>query len=118
MSVIRRAAGPSVPPWLLVGLSSHLEAGPLPRDTWTAIVAAGRLPTEAEVAVAANPPETERMLRAFATFMVERHGWAGIRSLLLELGTGATLDEASEETLEATPSELEQVWVAVAGGVD
>jgi len=117
-AVIRRAAGPSVPPWLLVGLSSHLEAGPLPRDTWTAIVAAGRLPTEAEVAVAANPPETERMLRAFATFMVERHGWAGIRSLLLELGTGATLDEASEETLEATPSELEQVWVAVAGGVD
>jgi hypothetical protein len=117
-AVIRRAAGPSVPPWLLVGLSSYLEAGPVPRDQWTAVVGAGRLPTETEVAVASNSAETELLLRAFATFLVQRRGWPGPRSLLLELGSGATLDEAMKQSLEATPAELEQVWVAVAGGVD
>ena len=117
-AVIRRAAGPSVPPWLLIGLSSHLEAGPVAQEAWTAIVAGGGLPTDVEVAVASNPQETERLLRAFATFLVQRQGWPAVRALLVELGSGASLEDASKEALQATPSELEQVWVAVAGGVD
>ena len=117
-AAIRRAAGPSVPPWLLVGLSSCLEAGPVPQAEWTALVAAGVLPTEVEVAVAANSPETEHLVQAFASFLVERHGWPGVRSLLVELGSGASLDDAAKASLEGTPAELEQVWVAVAGGID
>ena len=117
-AVIRRAAGPSVPPWLLVGLSSYLEAGPVPQSDWTAIVGAGQLPTDCEVTVASNDAQTELLLRAFATFLVERSGWPALGRLLTELGAGASLDEACEAHLDGVPAELEQVWVAVAGGID
>lgn len=109
-AAIRSTAGPSVPPWLLVGFSAVLSEGDLPEEEWTKASEAG-LPTAVPVGVRDNPQATEQLLRGFATFIVQRHGWAKVGALLRHLGQGRTLDDAAVRAMQTTTMDIEQDWL-------
>jgi len=117
-AVVERVGGERTPGWLRAGLVGYLADGPLPDGEWLAAIQGAGLPTEAVVSLGANPPETTRLLRGFVTFVVRTRGDAGVQETLALLRQGRTIDDAALRALGTTPSDLEQEWVGLAGGVD
>ncbi len=116
--VVERLGGDDVPPWLTVGLGAYLARGPLPEAEWSAAIQAGGLPTEVDIAEAAPSPTTDRLLRGFVTFVIQTRGNVGVQQTLTMLKAGRTIDDAALRSLGTTPSDLEQEWVALAGGAE
>lgn len=116
--VVSRVGGASTPPWLVIGLGSYLAQGPLPEAEWSAAVQAGGLPTEVVTAASAPSPQTERLLRGFVSFVIQTRGDVGLQQTLALLQEGRTIDDAALRSLGTTPSDLEQEWVLLAGGVE
>jgi len=110
------AMGRDVPEWLVAGLAAYLADGPVPEALWSTMVAAG-LPTQA------TPREGDgdaviRSLGGFVSFVVEARGLDRLQRAITLTADGHPLDDASLRSLGTTLADLEQEWVAVAGGVD
>jgi tRNA A-37 threonylcarbamoyl transferase component Bud32 len=117
-TVVRRLGGDGTPLWLLVGLSGYLAEGPLAEPDWPEAIVAAGLPTEIEITTGTNPRATRRLLRGFVTFVIQTRGEEAVQRTLELLQEGRTIDDAALRALGTTPSDLEQEWVGLAGGVD
>jgi hypothetical protein len=118
-SAVRRAGGASVPPWLLVGLSLVLEQGPAGPMAVTDLVQQGQAaPISLPIGLGANPPSTELLLRSFASWLVDEHGWKKVARLLESLKRTGNLEGAFVTAFGSSPTELEQDWLAATTGVE
>ncbi len=118
-SAVRRAGGASVPPWLLVGLSLVLEQGSIGPLAVTDLVQQGQsAPIGLPVELGANPPPTELLLRSFASWLVDEHGWSKVARLLESLERTGNLEGAFVTAFGSSPAELEQDWLAATTGVE
>lgn len=118
-AAVRRVGGASVPPWLLVGVSLVLEQGPVAPAAVADLVQRGQVaPTQLAVTLGANPQSTELLLRSFASWLVDEHGWSKVARLLQSLDRTGNLEGACVAAFGSSPSELEQDWLAAATGVE
>ena len=118
-SAVRRAGGASVPPWLLVGLSLVLEQGSVGPLAVTDLVQQGQAaPLGLPVELGINPPPTELLLRSFASWLVDEHGWSKVARLLESLERTSNLEGAFVTAFGSSPTELEQDWLAATTGVE
>ncbi len=118
-AAVRRAGGASVPPWLLVGVSLVLEQGPVGPTAVAEFVQNGQLsPTGMAVSLSDNPAPTELVLRSFASWLVEEHGWSKVGRLLESLDRTGNLEGALVTAFGSSAAELEQDWLAAATGVE
>jgi tRNA A-37 threonylcarbamoyl transferase component Bud32 len=115
-AAVRRAGGPSVPPWLLLGTAFVFELGVPGATEQRAAVESGVRPTRARVDLASNDAGTERALRCFVGWLVESRGWEELRDLLGHLERGRGVDDAVLRALGTTVEELEQDWAASVAG--
>ncbi|MEE2828934.1 MAG: serine/threonine-protein kinase [Myxococcota bacterium] len=110
-TMLRRAVGPSVPGWLLVGLAAHMEQGKMPTGQWAEARAAGGSPRK----VSAAPGETalagEEVCRAFLSFLVDRAGWEKIDAYILALSRSRSPEDAAMKVFGAPLVDLEQEWL-------
>jgi len=117
-AALRRAGGASTPPWLLVGLSLVLEQGVATPTAAAELVEAGEVPTKTAVAFGTNPPGTELLLRSFASWLVQEHGWDKVGRALSSLERTQNLDGAFVTAFGHSAAELEEDWLAAATGVE
>ena len=108
--------GIAVPQWLQIGLAAWLVDGGVPEAQWSSLVAIG-LPTQAPRDGDEHEAEW-RMLRGFVTFVVETQGLDRLMRAIELTADGHPLEDAALRALGTTFADLEQEWVAVAGGVD
>lgn len=117
-SALHRASGGACPPWLLVGLSLVLEQGTRPPSAIADLVTGELIdPAQLDVAVAANPPRTERLLHSYASWLVTEKGWGKVVKLLslLERNRG-DIELAYVQAFGQSPTESVEVWYAAATG--
>jgi serine/threonine protein kinase len=112
-AMLRRAAGPSVPGWLIVGIATLREQGPEdrlaePEDVVTEV-------TEVTVrAVPSAPREAnerhEQVSRHFVSFLLNRGGWAALNGLVANLSAGRSPEDAVLRSFGVSLEDLELEW--------
>jgi serine/threonine protein kinase len=109
-TLLRQAAGPSIPGWLLIGTATLLEGGrgasaeqPVPRTARFSVRAVPSAPGEASAA-------QEELSREFVSFLVERSGWTGINQVVGLLAEGRSPEEAALRGFGAALEDLELEW--------
>jgi serine/threonine protein kinase len=118
-AAIQRRSGGSAPVWLTVGLGAWLSEGPVDADAWPEIVERGAAPTELTSMMFLATHESREAVRAFVTWLLEEKGWSRVGYLLDYLNEGQDLDVATRRAMgDVTFSDLEQLWVAAAGGAE
>lgn len=109
-ALVRRAAGPSVPGWLIVGVATLREQGPTKRlDSPSDAVR--KVPVRA---VPSDPREAseshERVSRLFVRFLIGRAGWPALDGLIANLSAGRSPEDAVLRSFGVSLEDLEVEW--------
>lgn len=118
-AAMRRLAGPTLPQWLSAGLAGVFERG-APSDADVAEATGGREMLPSKVAMSSGAPSGSQdvLVRGFAGFLIDAHGWGGVRQFLEHLGKGRTTDDAAIRSFGTTLAEIEAEWSAAASAGD
>jgi hypothetical protein len=109
-ALIRRAAGPSVPGWLIIGVARLREQGPQGPDP-----AVQGAPTQDSVRTVPSAPReaspAQELLSArFVDFLVARAGWPSLDALIAHLASGRSPEDAVLRSFGVSLEDLEVEW--------
>ena len=110
-ALLRRAAGPSVPGWLIVGIATLREQGPTSGRAWSAD-AVSKVPVRAVPSAPREANEEhERVGRQFVSFLLNRGGWSALNELVANLSAGRSPEDAVLRSFGVSLGDLEIEWM-------
>ena len=108
-SALRKACGPMTPGWLLIGLSTLMESGPL--EPAAADVSPGQSIRSIPAAPGEASQDDQERAVSFVDFLVRRGGWESINRVIRALMVGKSSEEALLRTYGVSVEELEAEWI-------
>jgi hypothetical protein len=114
-ALIRRAAGPSVPGWLIIGVARLREQG----QAGTGPAVQGGTTQDSVRTVPSGPreasPDQEQLSARFVAFLVARSGWPSLDALIAHLSSGRSPEDAVLRSFGVSLEDLEVEWSEAAG---